>query len=151
MLNAHDVRIVVGLIVAAAAAALTWAERHPPRPRLRGLNLLTGFLGGLLGTTTSLTGVPPALLLARRRLAQPAFFADLSVYFIATAAGGLAVLALDGHFSDHAATTFLWWLPGVLAANLVGTTVGLRVPARTFRWTTLGLAFAAGLVTVATA
>lgn len=150
-LDAHDVRRVAGVTIAGAAAALAWADRHPPRPRIRGLNLLAGFLGGVLGTTTSLTGVPAALLLARRRLAQPTFFADLSLYFVASAAAGLAVLAVDGHFSSAAASTFVWWLPGVLAANVVGTTLGLRVPGQAFRWMTLGLAFAAGVVTVATA
>jgi uncharacterized membrane protein YfcA len=150
-LGAHDVKRVVGTTIAVAAVALAWADRHPPNPRIRGLNPLAGFLGGVLGTTTSLTGVPPALLLARRRLAQPTFFADLSVYFVATAAAGLAVLAADGHVSGAAARTFVWWLPGVLVANAVGTTLGLRVPARTFRRTTLALAFAAGVVTVATA
>jgi uncharacterized membrane protein YfcA len=150
-LDQHDVKLVVGVIVASAAVALAWADRHPPNPRVRGLNLAAGFFGGLLGTTTSLTGVPPALLLARRRLAQPTFFADLSVYFIATAAVGLAVLAVDGHFSSHAATTFVWWLPGVLVANVVGTTLGLRVSADAFRRLTLVLAFAAGVATIASA
>jgi uncharacterized membrane protein YfcA len=150
-LDAHEVKIAVGAIVAAAAAGITWADRNPPRPRLRGLNLVTGFLGGVLGTTTSLTGVPPALLLARRRLVQESFFADLSVYFVATAAAGLAVLVADGHFSDHAATTFVWWLPGVLVTNFVGTTLGLRLPSGAFRRMSLALAFAAGVVTVATA
>jgi uncharacterized membrane protein YfcA len=150
-IDAHDVKLVVGTIIALAAVALAWVDRHPPHPRIRGLNLVAGFAGGLLGTTTSLTGVPPALLLARRRVETVRFFADLSVYFIATAAIGLAVLAADGHFDGGGAHAFVWWLPGVLAANVVGTSVGLRVPARAFRWLTLGLAFVAGVVTVATA
>jgi uncharacterized membrane protein YfcA len=150
-IDVHDVKLVVGAVVAAAAAALAWVDRHPPRPRFRGLVPAAGFLGGLLGTTTSLTGVPPALLLTRRRVAAESLFADLSVYFVATAAIGLAVLAADGHFSGHAAHAFLWWVPGVLAANVVGTTVGLRLPAPALRRLTLALGFAAGVVTLLTA
>jgi uncharacterized membrane protein YfcA len=149
--DAHDLRIVVGAIVAGAAAALVWVDRHPPRPRFRGLVLLTGFLGGLLGTTTSLTGVPPALLLTRRRVAAEQLFADLSVYFVATASIGLAVLGADGNFSRSAAGAFLWWVPGVLVANAVGTTVGLRLPSHALRRLTLGLGFVAGIVTLLTA
>jgi uncharacterized protein len=149
--DAHAVKVTVGLLIMGAAAAIAYVDRHPPRPRFRGLLVVAGFLGGLLGTTTSLIGVPPALLLARRRLAAMSFFADLAVYFVAASAIGLALLAERGHFDRDAARAFGWWLPGVLVANAVGTTLGLRVADRTFRMVTLGLAFAAGAVTAATA
>ena len=134
-----------------AAAALAWSERHPPRPPVREVSLAAGFAGGLLGTTTSLIGVPPALLLTRRRLPAMSFFADLSVYFVATAAIGLGVLAAHEQFSGEAARAFAWWLPAVLVANVIGTSLGLRLPAATFRRLTLGLAFVAGIVTAVTA
>lgn len=147
----RELKVAVGIVIALAAVALALAERRPPRPRIRGLPVAAGFAGGLLGTTTSLTGVPPALLLARRRLPAPGFIADLAVYFVATAAIGLAVLAADGEFSGDAGRSVLWWLPGVLLANTLGTTVGLRLPPGGFRRLTLALAFAAGVVTAVTA
>ena len=147
----HVLKLAVGIVVALAAATLAWAERHPPRPRIRGLNVAAGFTGGLLGTTTSLIGVPPALLLARRRLPAVSFFADLSVYFVATAAIGLAVLAAEGQLSGEAVRAFAWWLPAVFVANAFGTSLGLRLPSATFRRLTLGLAFVAGIVTAVTA
>lgn len=150
-IDGHTLKLVVGVTVVLAAASLAWAERRPPRPGPAGLGIVAGFLGGLLGTTTSLIGVPPALLLAQRRLATATFFADLSVYFVATAAIGLAVLAAEGQFDGSAGRAFLWWLPGVLVANAIGTSVGLRAPAAVFRRLTLGLAFAAGVVTALTA
>lgn len=150
-LDGREVHLVAGTIVTAAAAALAGAERRPPQPRIRGLNLVAGFLGGLLGTATSLTGVPPALLLARRRLPQESFFADLAVFFVVTAGLGLGILGVDGHVSRSGAIAAGWWLPGVLLANVVGTTLGLRLPARTFRAVTLTLAFVAGITTIATA
>lgn len=145
------VRVSAGIAVALAAVALAWVDRHPPKPRLRGLTVLSGFLGGVLGTTTSLTGVPPALLLARRRVAQLAFFADLAVYFVVTSVLGLAVLALNARFSGSGLRAFLWWLPAVLCANSAGMFVGFRLPESTFRRTTLALAFAAGIATAVTA
>lgn len=149
--DGRTLKLVVGVTVALAAAVLAWADRRPPRTRAVGLGAVAGFLGGLLGTTTSLIGVPPALLLARRRLATATFFADLSIYFIATAAIGLAVLAAEGHFNESAGRAFVWWLPGVLVANAIGTSAGLRTPAAVFRHLTLGLAFVAGIVTALTA
>lgn len=149
--NDDALRIVVGATVAIAAMALAFAERYPPRPRLRGLNAAAGFAGGLLGTSTSLIGIPPALLLTRRGVPARPFLADLAVYFVATSAIALGVLVLNGHFSRDGAEAFLWWLPGVVAANLVGTSLALRLPRKAFRTLVLALAFVAGLATVATA
>lgn len=148
--DGQALRVVVGTIVAVAAAGLALAERHPPRPRLRGMNAAAGFAGGVLGTSTSLSGVPPALLLTRRGVATKAFLADLATYFVATSAIGLGVLVLNGDFSQDGAEAFLWWLPGVIVANLVGTSIALRLPVGAFRRFVLGLAFVAGLATALT-
>ncbi len=150
-LDPHVLKLAVGLVVSGAAVVLVWADRRPPLADVPALTALAGFLGGLLGTSTSLIGIPPALLLARRRIATPAFFADLSVYFVATAAIGLALLAFEGNFDGDAVPALAWWLPGLLVANAVGTGIGLRLSALSFRRLTLGLAFAAGVVTAVTA
>ena len=149
----ETVTIAVGLLIMAAAATLAYAERGPHTPvvAVPGATVAAGFLGGVLGTTTSLIGVPPALLLAGKRLVASRFFADMAFYFVATSAIGLAVLAVDGDFDGSAARAFLFWLPGVLVGNIVGTTLGLRAPERLFRLLTLTVAFAAGALTVATA
>jgi hypothetical protein len=147
----RDLRIAVGIIVAVAALGLVSSSEQQSKPRLRGLNVIAGFLGGTLGTTTSLMGVPPALLLARRRVAQRAFFADLAVYFVAASAVGLVILAARGQFSGSGARAFLWWLPGVLVANMLGLFVGLRLPEVVFRRATLAFALVAGVVTAASA
>ncbi len=150
-LDPHVLKLVLGIVVAVAAVVLVWADRRPPLADVPALTALAGFLGGLLGTSTSLIGIPPALLLARRRIATQAFFADLSVYFVATAAIGLALLASEGLFDGDAVPALAWWLPGLLVANAVGTGVGLRLSALSFRRLTLGLAFVAGVVTAVTA
>ena len=150
-IDERTLKVAVGIVIALAAATLAWADRHPPRPRIRGLTVVAGFTGGLLGTTTSLIGVPPALLFARRRLATASFFADLAIYFIAVSAIGLAILAMDAQLSGDAVRAFAWWLPGVLVANAIGTSLGLRLPGTVFRRLTLGFAFVAGIVTAVTA
>jgi uncharacterized protein len=149
--DVHDLKVAVGVVIAFAAVALALSERHQPLPQVRGLPVAAGFAGGLLGTTTSLIGIPPALLLTHRRLPARGFIADLALYFIATAAIGLAVLGVEGQLSSDAGRAFLWWLPGVLVANAIGTDLGLRLPAATFRRLTLAVAFVAGVVTAITA
>lgn len=147
----HTLKLAVGAVVAAAAVALAWAGAGSPPRRARTASLCAGFVGGVLGTTTSLSGVPPALLLVRSRLATAAFFADLSAYFVATAAAGLALLAAARAFETDAARAFVWWLPLILVGNALGTTVGLRIPPGALRPVTLGVVFAAGVATVLTA
>ena len=149
--DANTLKVGAGIVVAAAALALGWSERRPFTFRTRFLTPVAGFFGGFLGTTTSLIGIPPALLLTQRRVATQAFFADLGVYFVVTSSLGLAVLAADHRFSGAAARDTLCWLPGVLAANVVGTTLGLRMPEALFRRFALTIAFCAGILTVTTA
>jgi uncharacterized membrane protein YfcA len=147
----HELRVLAGVAVMVAAAALLYADRHPPRVHGPAAPVAAGFLGGVLGTSTSLLGVPPALLLARQRLAAASFIADLAVYFVLTGTLGLVILGVAGELEVDAGRAFLYWLPGVLVANAVGTTIGLRLPQRAFQLGTLTLAFAAGALTVATA
>lgn len=150
-LDVHAVKTTVGILVALAAGALAWTERRPLRGTTRELDFVAGFLGGLLGTTTTLIGIPPALLLARQRLAATSFISDLSVYFIVTSVLGLIVLASNGTFELDALPVLALWLPGALVANAVGTVVGLAAPEQVFRKLTIGLGFAAGIFTAATA
>jgi uncharacterized membrane protein YfcA len=147
----RPVKIAAGVVTMAGAAALALGDRRGPRVHRRGAPLVAGFAGGVLGTTTSLIGIPPVLLLAGQRLATTSFFADLSVYFVAAGSIGLAILASGGGLSHRALAACALWLPLVLVANVVGTTVGLRLPERRFRLVVLGLAIVAGAVTAATA
>jgi uncharacterized protein len=150
-IDEHTLTIAVGIVVALAAVALAWSGARPAGRHDRPASAVAGFFGGVLGTTTSLIGVPPALLLTRSRPVAASLFADLSGYFVATSAIALVVLAAEGQFSTSGARAFVWWLPGALVANALGVTLGLRLPAPQIRRLTLGVAFAAGVVTAATA
>lgn len=148
----HAFKLVAGIVTVVGAAATAGLERRPVRGRpLRRTLLAAGFAGGVLATTTSLSGVPPALLLTRRRAAGVSFMADLGVYFVATSALGLVALALAGAFGSGLWPALAYWLPGVLIGNWAGTSLGLRVPDRAFRQAAVGLALVAGIATIATA
>lgn len=146
------IKLGAGVIVM-LAAVLLWrpASAPPPRP-LPGAAVAAGFLGGFLGSATSLNGIAPVLLLARDKAAPRSFLADLALYFVVSNAIGLLILAAVGAFdTDALFPAFVVWLPGSLVANWLGTTLTPRLPELAFRRLTLAIVFAAGAITVFTA
>ena len=140
-------------LVAMVAAVLLWrtASAAPPRP-VPGAPLAAGFLGGFLGAATSLNGIAPVLLLARDKAAPRSFLADLALYFVASNAIGLIILAAAGGFATDALfPAFVVWLPGSMVANWLGTTLTPRLPELAFRRLTLAIVFVAGGMTTVSA
>ena len=146
------IKVAAGLVVMAVSVLLARSASAPPPRPLPGAPIAAGFVGGFLGSATSLNGVGPVLLLARERAAPRSFLADLSVYFVASNAIGLLILLAEGALAADAwYPAFVLWLPASLAANWLGTTLGPRLPETIFRRLTLGLVFVAGAVTALTA
>jgi uncharacterized membrane protein YfcA len=146
------IKLGAGMVVMVVALLLLRSLTAPPPKPIRGAPVAAGFAGGFLGSTTSLNGVAPVLLLARDQVSPRSFLADLAVYFVVTNAIALLVLAAEGALS-HAALfpACALWLPGSLAGNWLGTVVGPRLPERTFRRITLLVVLVAGGVTALTA
>src|ERR671936_157580 len=82
-----------GYSLVATPVLLARSVNAPPPRRIRGAPLVAGFFGGFLGSSTSLNGVAPVLLLARDKASPRSFLADLAMYFVGANAIGLLVLA----------------------------------------------------------
>jgi uncharacterized membrane protein YfcA len=142
------IKLGAGLVLMGAAALLWRAVSAPPPRPLPGAPVAAGFAGGFLGAATSLNGVAPVLLLARDKAAPRSFLADLAVYFVAVNAIGLLTLLVHGAIAGDALfPAFVLWLPGSLAGNWAGTTIGPRMPEAAFRHITLAIVFVAGAAT----
>ncbi len=141
-----------GVTIIVATLLQIRAMNRPPPPRIPGAPIIAGWLGGVLGATTSLNGVPPAILLARDRSSPRSFQADLAVYFAFSNTIGLLLLAARGVFVPRALIpTALIWIPGALLGNALGTTLGGRLPDRFFLYLAFALAAIAGCITTLTA
>ena len=150
--SAHDIKFGTGVVIVVLTVLLARAINSPPPRPIRGAPLVAGFAGGVLGSTTSVNGLPPVLLLARDKVKPVSFLADLSVYFVLSNAIGLAVLWVGNELSARALFPALFlWLPGSLVTNQLGISVATRLPERIFRWITIAIAITAGVVTVMTA
>ncbi len=144
-------KVAVGCLVIVLAPLLM--GRRPSQPASTGIIpcLGAGFVGGLLGATTSLNGVPAVLLLSRACVPPKIVIADLAAYFVASNAVALALLFTSTHgAAPDFALPFACWLPGSLAANRLGTSLGPRLSGDLFRKLTLVLILVAGITTVTT-
>jgi uncharacterized membrane protein YfcA len=139
--------LAAGVVTLGAVAARL---RGSPQPSRGGagppLILMAGGLGGFLGVTTSLNGVPPALLLTGDRATARNMVADLAVYFVLGNVLSLLILYQTGHaHSGWVWSALLVWVPIGLVGNLLGVALGPRMPYAFFRRLTLGVIVASGL------
>lgn len=152
VVSTYSLKLATGILVMAATALIWWRSSRPPLRPWPGAAAVAGCLGGFLGSTTSLNGIPPVLLLASEQAAPKRFQADLALFFVLTNLATLALLGSRGRLPEAAALPIgALWLAVALVANQIGTRLGGRLPAATFRRIALALAFAAGLMTVVTA
>lgn len=150
--DATALKRLAGITIILAAVFQIRAMNRPPPPRIPGAPVVAGLLGGILGATTSLNGIPPAILLARDRSAPRNFQVDLALYFVCSNLIGLCIIAVRGAFVPHALVpTALVWMPGALLGNALGTTLGGRLPDRHFLYLAFIVAGVAGAVTALTA
>ncbi|WP_375001563.1 sulfite exporter TauE/SafE family protein [Aeromicrobium sp. CTD01-1L150] len=151
----QNLQIAAGLVVLLAVAGLIARDRWgrgeavgsgPARGR-PSMEWAVGTMGGFLGSTTSLNGVPPALLLAGRRTNARQVVADLAVFFVAGNLGTLVLLGIGGRLPIADVTSFLtWWLPVALAGTWLGVRLGPLLPMAIFRRLTLGVIVASALI-----
>lgn len=150
--DAGVIKLGTGLLVMLLAVLLFRSVGAPPSQSIPGAPAVAGVVGGFLGATTSLNGMPPVLLLARDKAKPLNFLADLAVYFVvANAIGLLLLLARDALVGRALFPATAVWLPGALLGNFLGIRIGRRLPELAFRRFTIALAFVAGLLTTVTA
>ncbi|MGV9870753.1 sulfite exporter TauE/SafE family protein [Rhodococcus koreensis] len=137
-----------GVVVMLCGVAMALPRAETTRTPSTAAHVLTGSVGGYLGTTTSLNGPPPVLLLMRARLPPLAFIADLAGYFIVANVMALGVL----WFHDEITESMFWpRLPIFVTAAVIGNVAGLaiarRLPPGVFRSAVIVLVIAAGAAT----
>lgn len=145
---ARAIQLGAGLLslVAVTAIAARRSQRSSGSPARNGTTLTAGALGGFLGVTTSLNGIPPALLLTGRGASARSMVADLAAYFVF---GNLLTLfALTQ--SGHAPSRWVWsalavWVPVGIIGNRLGTDLGPRLPHAFFRRLTMLVIIASGV------
>lgn len=145
-LDADVIQLAAGVVTLVAVAAIARGANHRSRESSPPLVLVAGGMGGFLGVTTSLNGVPPALLLTGDRATARNMVADLAVYFVLGNVLTLLILSQSGQApSGWVWSALLLWVPIGLAGNLLGVALGPRMPYAFFRRLTIGVIIVSGL------
>lgn len=145
-LDTDPIQLAAGVVTLVTVAAMLRGGNQPrSRESTPRMVLTAGGLGGFLGVTTSLNGVPPALLLTGERAAARNMVADLAVYFVLGNTLALLILSQSG----QAPSAWVWpalllWVPVGLAGNLIGVALGPRLPYVLFRRLTMAVIIASG-------
>ncbi|PSL00633.1 hypothetical protein CLV63_101107 [Murinocardiopsis flavida] len=138
------------ILLGASLAAVRELRSGAPRTASRAAVTAAGAAGGVLGVTTSLNGLVPALVLRGDGAGPRGYVANLAAYFVIGNAIMLAVLLAAG---EGAAQTPLWtamvWLAAGLAGNALGVRVLDRIPERLFHRVTLAVVLVSGAAALA--
>lgn len=150
VLATEAVQLGAGVATLLAVAGIVYRSRHVAARRARTPTvLLAGTAGGFLGVTTSLNGIPPALLLTGDRASARATVADLAAYFVVGNALTLAVMSFAGiDVSPGMGWALAAWLPVALLGNHLGIRLGPRLPFGVFRQLTLAVVVVSGVASV---
>jgi uncharacterized membrane protein YfcA len=126
--NEHAVKSVLGLIIVAFSIfslASKWSV-YFPEDRW-GWLVSCGFLSGVLGGAYGMNGPPLAVYGAFRRWSPQHFRATLQGYFLPVSLAGLVGYGVLGLWSGVVTRYFLWSLPGVAVAILLGRAINSRL------------------------
>ena len=126
--NDQLVRLLLGsVIMIFSVYSLSIGRRRSLSNDHAGWLMVCGFLSGILGGAYGMNGPPLAIYGALRRWSPRYFRATLQAYFLPVSIIGLVGYALIGLWTPAVTKYFLWSLPGVAVATVVGRLINQRM------------------------
>lgn len=127
MTNDQVVKLILGTILVAFSLYSLVGKERRVRHDHPGWLVGCGFLGGILGGAYGMNGPPIAVYGALRGWSPQQFRATLQGYFLPVSVVGLMGYAYIGLWDDAITSYFLWSLPGVAVATLLGRSINQRL------------------------
>lgn len=118
----RTVQAVLGLLIGGFAI---YSLRRGRGPELRDDRhaWIFGFAGGVLGGAYGINGPPLVVYGAMRRWSREHFRATLQAYFLPASLIGLAGYWVAGIWTAEVNRLFVWTLPAIVVATLLGRTI----------------------------
>nr|WP_243239564.1 sulfite exporter TauE/SafE family protein [Sulfobacillus harzensis] len=140
MVTSVSPKIVTGLL---GAALIVYGTFSLSRARLASddaaatiasprWGVLLGFASGVFGSAYNFTGIPVAIYGSFRRWQPRNFRSTLQAYFLIAGTLIVAGQGLSGMWSPTMGRLYLWSLPAIALALVVGTRLQQRIPATKF-------------------
>jgi uncharacterized protein len=131
--NDHLVKAALGAVIVVFSiwSLTSGRRRHLPHDH-RGWLVTCGFLAGVLGGAYGMNGPPLVVYGALRRWPPQRFRATLQGYFLPASVAGVIGYAVIGLLNGTVARYFLWSLPGVVVAIIMGGSISARMSADRF-------------------
>lgn len=100
--------------------------------RERLASAITGFVSGVLSTSTTMSGPPVALLMINQRWDKETFRACLAMFFLVIQIAGILYLTFLGNITPRTLTVSIALWPSVIVGNLIAVKILSRIPQSTF-------------------
>ena len=95
-------------------------------------SVITGFVSGVLSTSTTMSGPPVALLMINQRWEKETFRACLAMFFLVIQITGILYLTILGNITPSTLTVSIALWPSVIVGNLIAIKILSRLPQSTF-------------------
>jgi len=148
-LDPSIIKLVIAAIVIPFSVLLLLGHSHRFKREALGCGV-TGFMGGILGASTSLGGPPVVLFLLNQGLVKETFVATLAAYFLFTGMVCIGTFSSLGMITTDLLTKVAILLPTLWLGSYVGIKVLPRIDATLFRKIVSSLVSITALVIVVT-
>ena len=144
------IKLIVGVAVAVFAVIISRGFIIPGI-RSRIAPVVSGFLSGVLGTSSGIPGPPAVIYLSDKQLTPRIFRVSITAYFFVIDIIGVALVTRTGKVGWREVTIALVLLPFALGGRRIGQRLLKRVDPVQFRMITLRLLIVTGVVAAVTA
>jgi uncharacterized membrane protein YfcA len=136
LLRTTDERLVKGFLALVILSFSAWSLAGRAIPHLKQDHsiwlLACGFVGGVLGGAYGMNGPPLVVYGAMRRWSAQHFRATLQGYFLPASTLGMAGYWFAGLWVAEVTRLYLWSLPAIAVAIVLGRLINQRMSGETF-------------------
>ncbi|MBE9501374.1 MAG: sulfite exporter TauE/SafE family protein [Dehalococcoidia bacterium] len=150
LVSASTLKLTIATLVVVFAILLALGHSRQFKRERTGFGI-SGFISGILTSSTSLGGPPVVLFLLNQGWDKEPFRASLAGYFLFSGMIALGALAFTGVMTTSMLGTAAALLPALLLGFYLGIKVLPRVDANLFRRIAISVVLVSGLVAIITA
>jgi uncharacterized membrane protein YfcA len=146
--DAQVIRIGIAVVVLFSTLLIWRGFRIRTQSSL--LDVTTGFVSGVLNTTTSMNGPPVVLYMQGKGMLPAPFRATIAAYFLASGLIAVGLFTLDGQVTGLTMARAGISIPGIIVGWLIGNRVFQRMGPERFRSVVIGVLLLSAVIALVT-